>query len=226
MTGFTSIGWYGKIPSHGDFLNIRLPRNFVTSWSTWINEAIVSSRADLGDRWLDLYFLLRPWRYFLPRNLIDENLWLGILAHSLDSVGRCYPVTLVSSVSAEEAMVIDHFAWFQRLETFTSKIVDDRLDQNSIENEITHLNATETKNWETKICTVELPDAARLHSVSREVIDSMLLEIASNASTNSLWWTPSVEGNFTLLSTSGWPSTNSFVDMMQLPTSRQSQSPK
>ena len=48
-------GWYGKIPSLGDFASRRLPTEFIKPWDAWLQGSMAASRQILADRWLDLY---------------------------------------------------------------------------------------------------------------------------------------------------------------------------
>ena len=46
-------GWYGKIPSLGDFVSRRLPADFIVLWDNWLQQAIASSQTRLGDNWVE-----------------------------------------------------------------------------------------------------------------------------------------------------------------------------
>lgn len=48
-------GWYGKIPSLGDFVSRRLPPDFINTWDTWLQQGMAISRTQLGECWVDLY---------------------------------------------------------------------------------------------------------------------------------------------------------------------------
>ena len=43
-----AIGFYGKIPGRGDFVQAGLPRAFVDPWDAWMQRMILASRAVLG----------------------------------------------------------------------------------------------------------------------------------------------------------------------------------
>ena len=113
------IGIYGKIPSQGDFINQNLPRVFLDTWDHWLQQAILASQEVLGDSWLE-YFLISPvWRFVLPKGLIGQGSWAGIMLPSVDSVGRYYPLTLVAPVP-EHVGAFEYLTnadkWFQSLE--------------------------------------------------------------------------------------------------------------
>ena len=50
-----TVGFYGKLPSHGDFLRRRVSDAFVDAWDAWLRECLAASRDALGPRWLDIY---------------------------------------------------------------------------------------------------------------------------------------------------------------------------
>ena len=56
------VGFYGKLPSHGDFLRRRVSDGFVGVWDAWLQESLATSRAVLADAWLDVYLTSPVWR--------------------------------------------------------------------------------------------------------------------------------------------------------------------
>jgi len=54
MSLVLEVGFYGKLPSHGDFLRRRVSDAFVGVWDGWLQECLTASRTSLGDRWLDV----------------------------------------------------------------------------------------------------------------------------------------------------------------------------
>lgn len=42
----TSLGWYGKLPSAGDFLQRRLPDPVVNNWAHWFHNGLVNLQRD------------------------------------------------------------------------------------------------------------------------------------------------------------------------------------
>jgi len=57
------VGFYGKLPSHGDFLRRRVSDAFVDGWDAWLRECLASSRTALGAQWLDVYLTSPAWRF-------------------------------------------------------------------------------------------------------------------------------------------------------------------
>ena len=89
------VGLYGKLPTHGDFLRRRVSDEFVSSWDAWLQLAIADSRSALGDRWLEVYLTSPIWRFALSARICGDAPVTGVLAPSVDRVGRYFPLTLV-----------------------------------------------------------------------------------------------------------------------------------
>jgi type VI secretion system protein ImpM len=132
------VGFYGKLPSHGDFLRRRVSDAFVDTWDAWLRESLAASQTALGSRWLDVYLTSPAWRFACAAGACGPLPVIGVVAPSVDQVGRYFPLTLVAELSSEVNLV--SAAWsaegfFQRaehlvIETLATERVDfDRFDQ-------------------------------------------------------------------------------------------------
>jgi type VI secretion system protein ImpM len=95
ITGLSEVGFYGKLPTHGDFLRRRVSDAFVGVWDGWLQECIAASRAALADRWLDVYLTSPVWRFGCAGGTCGPAPVMGIVVPSVDRVGRYFPLTLV-----------------------------------------------------------------------------------------------------------------------------------
>ncbi len=93
-----SVGLYGKLPSHGDFLRRRVSDGFVKVWDGWLQDCITASREALGDRWLDLYLTSPVWRFSCAAGACGPDPIIGVMVPSVDSVGRYFPLALVGDL--------------------------------------------------------------------------------------------------------------------------------
>lgn len=93
-------GIHGKLPSHGDFITRRLPREFVDSWDDWLQHGIAASKTALGDEWLNIYLTSPIWSFVLESGICGTHGWAGILMPSVDRVGRYFPLTLAVQLPA------------------------------------------------------------------------------------------------------------------------------
>jgi type VI secretion system protein ImpM len=91
-----TVGFYGKLPCRGDFLQRRVPGEFVDPWHAWLQECLTESRRQLRERWLDAYLVSPVWRFVLAGGLCGARTYAGVLLPSVDRVGRYFPLTIVA----------------------------------------------------------------------------------------------------------------------------------
>jgi type VI secretion system protein ImpM len=131
------VGFYGKLPSHGDFLRRRVSDGFVDAWDAWLRECLSASRAALGGRWLDVYLTSPAWRFVCAGGACGRSAVIGLSAPSVDSVGRYFPLTLVAELPPEVNLITAAASarFFEAaeqlvIETLATERVDfDRFDQ-------------------------------------------------------------------------------------------------
>ncbi len=87
-------GFYGKLPSEGDFVTRRLPWEFTAAWDEWLQLGMQASREALGGRWLELYLSAPIWRFQVAPGVCGPLGWRGLFFASVDRVGRYFPLTL------------------------------------------------------------------------------------------------------------------------------------
>ena len=96
------VGWFGKIPSVGDFVTRRLPPSFVRPWDQWLQTGMSESRRRMGERWVDVYLTFPVWRFLLPVGVLGSTAWTGVLMPSVDRVGRYFPLTLATPLNRSD----------------------------------------------------------------------------------------------------------------------------
>ena len=116
-------GWYGKLPTLGDFASRRLEGDFIEPWDMWLGEGLAAQREQLGAEWLDAYLSSPVWRFVLMPGVLPgaqaSGVLAGVLMPSVDKVGRYFPLTLVTKLgtlprSAAEIEAL--LGWLHRLE--------------------------------------------------------------------------------------------------------------
>ena len=119
MSTLPEIGFFGKLPSHGDFLRRNVSDSCVEHWDPWLQASLAASRQALTERWLDLYLTAPMWRFFAPPGLIDAQAITGVLFPSVDRVGRYFPLTVFARLAEDVPglVLIDNCAgWYQSIE--------------------------------------------------------------------------------------------------------------
>lgn len=88
-------GWYGKLPSLGDFASRRLSPLFIEPWDRWLASGLASWRESDTD-WLDAFLAAPTWRFALGAGIpFDASPgYTGVLMPSVDRVGRYFPLTV------------------------------------------------------------------------------------------------------------------------------------
>lgn len=109
------VGWYGKLPTLGDFASRRLPQHFIEAWDIWLQASITESRAHLGENWLSVYLTSPMWRFALMPGACTPEAWAGLLLPSVDKVGRYFPLTFALQLDPLTA-VLSAEAWYSALE--------------------------------------------------------------------------------------------------------------
>jgi type VI secretion system protein ImpM len=104
-------GFYGKLPTQGDFLCRQLPESFVQPWDAWLQAGMGQARRILGEGGFAEAWPSAPaWRFRLPALACGPDPVAGLLLPSEDLVGRRFPLTLAATRVATPAE-----AWFRAL---------------------------------------------------------------------------------------------------------------
>jgi type VI secretion system protein ImpM len=127
MSG-VDIGFFGKLPSHGDFIERRVASAFRVAWDDWLQRCMIQSRHDLGGRWLDCYLTSPMWRFFLSDGVAGSASYAGILLPSVDRAGRYFPLTVVATLPVElTPLPFAELAagWFSKVEQLCAGALED-----------------------------------------------------------------------------------------------------
>jgi len=112
----TELGWYGKIPGAGDFVERRLGHALCAAWERWMSNGL-SALQQQAPRIVETHYTVAPvWNFLLPAGLGLDCVQLGALAPSCDRVGRYYPVAaaLVLPRAEFESALLDGAGPFYR----------------------------------------------------------------------------------------------------------------
>jgi type VI secretion system protein ImpM len=121
----STAGFFGKIPSRGDFVQRALPATFVTPWDRWLQAGIAGSQETLGDDWVEVYLTSPVWRFALAAHLVGEVPAAGVLIPSVDAVGRYFPFTIASVLPAGPTPIEirTQASWFNEAEGLATAVL-------------------------------------------------------------------------------------------------------
>lgn len=129
-------GYYGKIPTHGDFVSRGLHQAFIHPWDAWLQQTIAHGRAHLGDQWLDMYLTSPLWRFALSPGVCAEHAWAGVIMPSVDRVGRYFPFTIAQALAPGDdpvrAMTGDP-AWFREAGALALGVLETEFDRDTLD---------------------------------------------------------------------------------------------
>jgi len=95
MDAVPVFGWFGKMPSTGDFISRRLSRSVVDTLDHWIQVGMTAIRQRFPDDWQRYYGLAPVWNALLPRDILSPSVCLAVVAPSFDRVGRRFPLCVI-----------------------------------------------------------------------------------------------------------------------------------
>ncbi len=122
-------GFYGKMRGAGDFVQRRLPPDFLDVWDRSFSRAIAESRDLLCERWLSVYHASPIWRFLIAPGVCNGSAWAGVLAPSADRVGRCFPMMIgarLASGTRLPGVLYDGGQWFGAAEQAAHAAQHDR----------------------------------------------------------------------------------------------------
>ncbi|NLN69036.1 MAG: type VI secretion system-associated protein TagF [Alcaligenaceae bacterium] len=108
MTGISidrlaaSLGWYGKIPSSGDFVHRRFDPSLMNGWHRWISQGLLSLKGMSVADSAQTYLKAPIWNFVLPVMQDSHVVQMGCITPSRDRVGRLYPLLAVLPVSVDD----------------------------------------------------------------------------------------------------------------------------
>ncbi len=207
-TEFIEPGYYGKVHTHGDFVSRGLPKTFIAPWDAWLQEAINTSRQQLGDTWLNYYLTGPVYRFVLSPGICGNNGWQGVLMPSVDKIGRYFPMT----VSLMDKQNINPFIalqirneWFASIERLVFSCLEDNFNLEKFNLSLSNFSfqAGYSSEAQTEQSLNPIPEKIFHHAwqhplKSIESMSSLLPDILDNLLKEqcfaySLWWTEGSE---------------------------------
>jgi type VI secretion system protein ImpM len=135
MAEFGAPGFFGKLPSRGDFVSRRLPAEFVSAWDGWLQEALAAAQARLGAQWLDVYLTSPVWCFALSAGTCGDAAYAGVFIPSVDKVGRYFPLVAAmpyTDIDSTLSVRRELGAWYGRAQ----ELLLETLDEPSLELEL------------------------------------------------------------------------------------------
>lgn len=195
-------GWYGKLPTLGDFATRRLPPEFVEPWDAWLAQGLAAWKAD-DEGWLDAYEAGPAWRFIAaPGVLAPAKLaraWAGVLLPSQDRVGRHFPFTVALPVAPDSAHAALLLHWLQHAAGLAREAFEQEWSADEVDAALR-----------------ELGEATVTPGGDAEVYDELLRIVAASttATGHVLWWRTLDDEGVELQRTFGLPQGTAFARLI------------
>jgi type VI secretion system protein ImpM len=92
------IGFFGKLPTHGDFVSTGFARSFQDALDAWLQAGLAKAQHHLGDRWEEDFHAMPAWRFIIDRGLWGPVTVAGVIVPSKDRVGRSFPLVVAAQL--------------------------------------------------------------------------------------------------------------------------------
>ncbi|MGY5777293.1 type VI secretion system-associated protein TagF [Rhizobium sp. LEGMi135b] len=114
-----TIGFFGKLPTHGDFVSSALGSRLQSELDQWVHNGLVALEAALGSDWRRLFHATTAWRFVVGKGVWAPSAVAGVLLPSRDRVGRSFPLIIAAQLqrfSGQLRDLCEDDSWFTAAE--------------------------------------------------------------------------------------------------------------
>jgi type VI secretion system protein ImpM len=101
------VGFFGKLPSRGDFVRVGLSRACAGAWDQWLRAVMPAARRVLGQGWGEAWSSAPVWRFSFAAGQCGATPVSGLWLPSLDRVGRPFPLLIAAECAAAHDGFLD-----------------------------------------------------------------------------------------------------------------------
>jgi len=208
------LGWFGKLPTLGDFAGKALPLSLCNQIHTWCEQGMDDLAQKQGENWKDAYQLAPVWHFVMNAHVWDARPLMGCIAPSMDKIGRYSPVLALRTI--ENTDIKRHLPpysyWQQRTEALLRQVVRGELCAESIQAELQTALMLERKQSQEGLSTsVDIPASVNTGGLSW--LDLPLR--FSERKKRSFWWVePSLRSPLQQITHTGTPDEALFTSLM------------
>lgn len=120
-------GYFGKVPTQGDFVSSGLPRELADAFDLWLRQAMRDSQRSLERGWLDAFLVAPVWRMAFAPGVAGPDPVIGIMMPSVDRIGRYFPLIIAAPLAGLE-LTAERIAqltpWFDEAEALALLTLD------------------------------------------------------------------------------------------------------
>jgi len=217
------LGFYGKLPTYGDFIQKRLPTDFINPWHEWLQAGMMTCRERDPDGWLTFYLNCPAWSFVLAGGICGQQAVAGVTIPSVDRVGRYFNFTMASLLPCDTVPAVFASArsgWLKSLENLAMSVLEEEMDQDEIEHVINELSAELSSVPDAGFSFDTDEEHARVVSDEPADVSDLLPQMLHKLITAShegygLWWHQgSSQVSAQLVSCANMPTGNTYLGLM------------
>ena len=124
-----SMGWFGKLPSVGDFAGRGMPQPLQETIHGWTSSGMAALARKYPEEWRGFYLVSPVWHFVINPSVWDKSALIGCIAPSLDKVGRCSPLIALRSFDVKDINEVlpPKSRWLYRINTALRRIVAEQV---------------------------------------------------------------------------------------------------
>ena len=158
------FGYFGKLPTRGDFIQQVLPQDFANDFHEWLQFSMAQARESLGDEFLTYYLNCPCWKFITNPGVCGAQAIAGITIPSVDKVGRYFNFTLATVLPEDTspiAYVIANRAGFKSMEILALDLLESDYSNQEVEMKVREASL-QFHDWERYRSEIEV-NADSLH---------------------------------------------------------------
>lgn len=190
------MGWFGKLPSVGDFAGKGIPYSIRENVHQWMASGMAALARMRPKDWQSAYRVSPVWHFLVGAGFWGKSPLAGCLAPSIDKVGRCSPLIVLRSFKKGDVSSIlpPESRWLYRVDTALRRAIAERLPVDSLHSLLAQLAEAE-KNEKNTTGSI-LSDLGICHETGCDdaqkdwFVWPELPELFKERNGRSFWWSP------------------------------------
>ena len=187
----TVLGFFGKLPSQGDFVSRNLSYDLIESWDEWLQEVLGYSQQQLGEQWEAYFSRCPPWRIACAPGICGTQAFIGVLFPSSDRVGRRFPLLVGTPLPGEPRLTMLPLIYkdcLHQIEKLVSKALQERFDLDVFTQQLLRLDLPQQKYPNRPVSyTASITYDGYFLLQNRKDFATAVVRISS-LSIGSIWW--------------------------------------
>jgi len=132
MSPFSSpkyMGWFGKLPSTGDFAGRGMPRSLQEAVQDWISSGMAALACLHQEDWQDAYLVSPIWHFAVNSGIWDNPALVGCIAPSVDKIGRYSPLVAVRAFDRRDINQVlpPRSRWLYQVDETLRRVISERI---------------------------------------------------------------------------------------------------